>query len=130
MSSIVTAKDGVSISVFQTAFIDDAIETKVYSPGEVTVAPLGSFVVPLCGMTKGTYLLFKINQGDAQTTTPRAQLTVTFAGSGAPSPATQTFLVKDFLCISSEFSALTIINPNSGSSPANDINAELIIIGT
>ena len=120
VSAMLKASDGMSVNIFES-FSKQEDLAGADAPNTYTIAPLGTRAVNMCDLSYAVYTLLK--------TTKPVHVTVTFAGTTQPSPATQTILVRDIMLLSAEISAISIFNPNSGVSPDNDAVVDLTLIG-
>lgn len=124
ISASVQASEGDVLRFFQT-FAREDDKLTLTRPSQFVVTPLTTHAVPFCEITNAQVIFI-------QTDKP-IHVTVTFAPTAPtppPTPATQTFLVDQVLLLTTEISDLTIANPNSGTSPDQDANVSLIIVGT
>lgn len=124
LSAVLQVCEGDTLRFFQSFTKTDVLMTQTKA-SRFAVPPLTSKVVDLDEIVDAKAILL-------QTDRP-VHVTLTFtptAPTPAPAPATQTLLVDELLFISSEVSAITVINPNSGASPDHDANIELLMAGT
>jgi hypothetical protein len=137
VSSVLEAREGERLRFFQTYYDLDQNSTDKIFQTSFTVAPLSSKVVTLCDVTRAKHVFVKtLEKADlADPTIPNpipVHVQVTFdpvAPTPPPAPATQTFLVLDFLHLTTAINAMTITNPNSGTSPEQDASIEVIVVG-
>lgn len=123
ISAAVQAGEG-DVSRFFHTFGREDRTLHLVVPASFVVAPLTSHVVGFCELTSAKAVLL-------QTDKP-VWVTVTFvptAPTPPPVPATQTLLVDQVLLLTTEISDLVVANPNSGTSPDNDANVSLILVG-
>jgi len=124
ISASLQSSEGDVSRFFQTFAREDNTLSFVV-PSAFVVTPLTSHAVGFCSLTSAKAVFL-------QTDKP-VHVTVTFAPTAPtppPTPATQTFLVDQILLLTSEVTAITVANPNSGTSPDQDANVSLIIVGT
>lgn len=121
VSALLRSRDGDSVKLFESFSKQDTLQERVVAPNKFTIAPMGTQVVNMCGLADAVYILLK--------TTKPMHVTVVFCGTTPPSPATQLILVKDVLLLSSDVSAISIFNPNSGVTPTDDAEVNLTFIG-
>jgi hypothetical protein len=122
LSALLRASDNESVSLFESFSKQDELQTKVAAPRRFTVPPLATQPVNLCDVAESMYTMLK--------TTKPIHVTVVFGGVNPPSPATQVIAVDSLLIMSSAITSMTIFNPNSGVSPDDDAEVDVIFVGS
>lgn len=124
ISASLQVAEGDILRLFQTFTKEDAVWPYM-TPHRYAVAPLTSQVVDFCDVTSAKVVFLQTNKS--------VHVALTFAATAptpTPSPATVTILVDGLLYLTTEVTAITITNPNSGATPLDDATVTVVVVGT